>query len=62
MKEVTQIITCEITNIAKVNGDALPATEEIKHMIAKYLKEVLDADDVNVLESKVFVREVEDHE
>lgn len=57
MKEMTQIITCEITNIEKINGDAKPATEDTKRLIAKIIKEALGADDVNVLDSKVFVRE-----
>lgn len=60
MKEITQIITCEITSIINVPDEfdtALLASEEVKQQFARVIKGNLNCDDVVVTNMQHFVRE-----
>ena len=60
MKEITQIITCEITSIITVPDevtDKLPVSEDAYEQFANAIKRNLNCDDVVVTKMQHFVRE-----
>lgn len=57
MVESTFIYTAQITFIRKSAEAPEPHTEEGKRAEAQALKEMIGADDVVILESKIFIRE-----
>ena len=62
MKEITMIITCEITTITTVsdNGtDELVAhKDDVEAKVREIIKRDLHSDDVNILNCQLFVRDV----
>ncbi len=60
MKEITQIITCEITAVIDVSDDfntSLPVSEDVYKQFARVIKRNLNCDDVVVTNMQHFVRE-----
>lgn len=66
MKEVTQIITCEITSVIKSCPEdtlpPMPMAEAVRRGLAKLIKTNLRVDDVVITNIQEFVREEADHE
>lgn len=61
MKEVTRIYTCEVTRVFHTPDDNTPITpfpEPIQREVAEHFRTVLGADDVVIVKTQNFVREV----
>ena len=63
MKEITRIITVQITDIAKVNSEKdVHSKEEEAKAVAEMIKEELGVDDVVITNVQDFIRDVEEGE
>lgn len=64
MKEITRIITVQITDIAKVedNFDFKKSKERTRKNVADAIKEDYEVDDVVVLDVQDFIRDIEPKE
>lgn len=64
MKEVTVILTCEITDVAVVtNEDAVIVEKHSSHLgdyVAMHIKKDLKVDDAKILKKQVFIRDLPD--
>lgn len=65
MKEITMVVTCEITSVAVVTDEdaVFVETRDIqcfKDQICKEIKDELNADDANVLNVQFFIRDLPD--
>lgn len=61
MKEVTAIYTLEITDINKLTCGEIDVlfTKEFKESLKQYVKAKLNVDDANIVDLKIFVRDME---
>ncbi len=62
MKEITMIITAEMTSVVKVSDEDAAIIEahkySIEQCIINKIKYELKADDVNILKNQIFIRDV----
>lgn len=64
MKEVTMIITCEITVIEKVSDEEATIFEVNKDSIEQQINDIIKSDlvvdDVNIIKNQIFIRDAQD--
>lgn len=60
MKEITRIITIELTEIARINDeDEIYTRDEVMREAPTHIKKALGVDDINIVKVQDFIREVE---